>query len=67
MTTDAMAVQSRGIGVAAARGRTTTRALLAGGALLIAVTVVLPPSAEGSDLLILGYGAVAALARPARR
>src|SRR5436190_20967320 len=36
--------------------------LLVGGALLIAVTVVLPPSAEGSDLLILGYGAVAALA-----
>lgn len=36
--------------------------LLAGGALLIAVTVVLPPSAEGSDLLILGYGAVAGLA-----
>jgi signal transduction histidine kinase len=36
--------------------------LLAGGALLIAVTVILPPSAEGSDLLILGYGAVAGLA-----
>jgi signal transduction histidine kinase len=36
--------------------------LLVGGALLIAVTVLLPPSAEGSDLLILGYGAVAALA-----
>ena len=36
--------------------------LLAGGALLIAITVVLPPSAEGSDLLILGYGAVAGLA-----
>ena len=35
--------------------------LLVGGAILIAVTVVLPPSAEGSDLLILGYGAVAAL------
>jgi signal transduction histidine kinase len=36
--------------------------LLAGGALLIAVTVVLPPAAEGSDLLILGYGVVAGLA-----
>jgi signal transduction histidine kinase len=36
--------------------------LLVGGALLLAVTVALPPSAEGSDLLILGYGAVAALA-----
>ncbi|HSD25099.1 MAG TPA: sensor histidine kinase [Solirubrobacterales bacterium] len=36
--------------------------LLVGGAMLIAVTVVLPPSAEGSDLLILGYGAVAGLA-----
>lgn len=36
--------------------------LLVGGALLIAITVVLPPSAEGSDLLILGYGAVAGLA-----
>jgi signal transduction histidine kinase len=36
--------------------------LLVGGAVLIAVTVVLPPSAEGSDLLILGYGAVAGLA-----
>jgi signal transduction histidine kinase len=36
--------------------------LLMGGALLIAVTVVLPPSAEGSDVLILGYGAVAGLA-----
>jgi signal transduction histidine kinase len=35
--------------------------LLVGGAILIGVTVVLPPSAEGSDLLILGYGAVAAL------
>jgi signal transduction histidine kinase len=33
--------------------------LLVGGALLIAVTVALPPSAAGSDLLILGYGAVA--------
>jgi signal transduction histidine kinase len=33
--------------------------LLVGGALLIAVTVALPPAAEGSDLLILGYGAVA--------
>jgi len=36
--------------------------LLVGGALLIAFTVVLPPSAEGSDLLILGYGVVAGLA-----
>jgi signal transduction histidine kinase len=36
--------------------------LLIGGALLLAVTVVLPPAAEGSDLLILGYGAVAGLA-----
>jgi signal transduction histidine kinase len=36
--------------------------LLVGGALLIAVTVVLPPSAEGSDALILGYGAIAGLA-----
>ena len=36
--------------------------LLAGGAILLAITVVLPPSAEGSDLLILGYGAVAGLA-----
>ncbi|HEX3292256.1 MAG TPA: sensor histidine kinase [Solirubrobacterales bacterium] len=36
--------------------------LLVGGALLLAVTVALPPGAEGSDLLILGYGAVAALA-----
>jgi signal transduction histidine kinase len=36
--------------------------LLVGGALLIAVTVVLPPSAQGSDLLILGYGVVAGLA-----
>lgn len=36
--------------------------LLAGGALLIAITVALPPAAEGSDLLILGYGAVAGLA-----
>jgi signal transduction histidine kinase len=35
--------------------------LLVGGAILLAVTVVLPPSAEGSDLLILGYGAIAAL------
>src|SRR5689334_6680850 len=33
--------------------------LLVGGAILIAVTVALPPAAEGSDLLILGYGAVA--------
>jgi signal transduction histidine kinase len=36
--------------------------LLAGGAVLLAITVVLPPGAEGSDLLILGYGAVAGLA-----
>src|SRR5215218_10694274 len=33
--------------------------LLVGGAVLIGVTVALPPAAEGSDLLILGYGAVA--------
>src|SRR4051812_14061828 len=36
--------------------------LLVGGAILIGVTVVLPPSADGSDLLILGYGIVAGLA-----
>jgi signal transduction histidine kinase len=36
--------------------------LLVGGAILLAVTVILPPAAEGSDLLILGYGAVAGLA-----
>ncbi|MGA9635180.1 MAG: sensor histidine kinase [Solirubrobacterales bacterium] len=35
--------------------------LLVGGAILIAVTVALPPAAQGSDLLILGYGAIAAL------
>src|SRR4051812_25282753 len=35
--------------------------LLAGGAILIVITVALPPAAEGSDLLILGYGAVAAV------
>jgi signal transduction histidine kinase len=35
--------------------------LLVGGAILIAVTVVLPPAADGSDLLILGYGVIAAL------
>src|SRR5215216_8057584 len=35
--------------------------LLVGGAILIIVTVALPPAAEGSDLLILGYGAVAAV------
>jgi signal transduction histidine kinase len=35
--------------------------LLVGGAVLIAVTVVLPPAAKGSDLLILGYGVVAAI------
>jgi len=33
--------------------------LLVGGAILIAITVALPPAAAGSDLLILGYGAVA--------
>jgi signal transduction histidine kinase len=36
--------------------------LLVGGAILIVVTVALPPAAEGSDLLILGYGAVAGVA-----
>ena len=35
--------------------------LLVGGAALIAITIVLPPAAEGSDLLILGYGAIAAV------
>ena len=35
--------------------------LLVGGAILIAITVALPPGAEGSDLLILGYGAIAAV------
>jgi signal transduction histidine kinase len=35
--------------------------LLVIGAILIAVTVVLPPAAAGSDLLILGYGVIAAL------
>jgi signal transduction histidine kinase len=35
--------------------------LLVGGAILIAITVALPPAAAGSDLLILGYGAVAAV------
>ena len=35
--------------------------LLVGGAVLIAITVILPPPAQGSDLLILGYGAVAGL------
>jgi signal transduction histidine kinase len=35
--------------------------LLAGGAVLIAITVALPPGAEGSDLLILGYGVIAGL------
>jgi signal transduction histidine kinase len=35
--------------------------LLVGGAILIAVTVALPPAAAGSDLLILGYGVVAAV------
>jgi signal transduction histidine kinase len=36
--------------------------LLVGGALLILITVALPPAAMGSDLLILGYGVVAAVA-----
>ena len=36
--------------------------LLVGGSVLIAVTVVLPPAAKGSDLLILGYGVIAAIA-----
>jgi signal transduction histidine kinase len=36
--------------------------LLLGGAILIAVTVALPPAARGSDVLILGYGAVAGVA-----
>ncbi len=36
--------------------------LLLIGAVLIAITVVLPPAARGSDLLILGLGGVAALA-----
>jgi hypothetical protein len=36
--------------------------LLVDGAILIVVTVALPPAAEGSDLLILGCGAVAAVA-----
>jgi signal transduction histidine kinase len=35
--------------------------LLVGGAILIAIAVALPPAAAGSDLLILGYGAVAAV------
>jgi signal transduction histidine kinase len=35
--------------------------LLVGGAILTAITVALPPAAEGSDLLILGYGVVAAV------
>jgi signal transduction histidine kinase len=34
--------------------------LLVGGAVLTVVTVVLPPAANGSDILILGYGIVAA-------
>jgi signal transduction histidine kinase len=33
--------------------------LLLGGSMLIVLTVALPPAAEGSDLLILGYGLVA--------
>jgi signal transduction histidine kinase len=36
--------------------------LLVGGAILIGITVALPPAANGSDLLILGYGVIAALA-----
>jgi signal transduction histidine kinase len=36
--------------------------LLVGGAVLIGITVALPPAANGSDLLILGYGVVAAIA-----
>jgi signal transduction histidine kinase len=36
--------------------------LLVGGSVLILVTVVLPPAAKGSDLLILGYGVIAAIA-----
>jgi signal transduction histidine kinase len=36
--------------------------LLVSGSVLIAVTVVLPPAAKGSDLLILGYGVIAAIA-----
>jgi len=35
--------------------------LLVGGAILIGVTVALPPAARGSDLLILGYGAMAGI------
>jgi signal transduction histidine kinase len=35
--------------------------LLVGGAILTVITVALPPAAEGSDLLILGYGVVAAV------
>jgi signal transduction histidine kinase len=35
--------------------------LLVGGAILIAVAVALPPAAAGTDLQILGYGAVAAV------
>jgi signal transduction histidine kinase len=35
--------------------------LLVGGGILAAITVALPPAAEGSDLLILGYGVVAAV------
>jgi signal transduction histidine kinase len=35
--------------------------LLVGGAILIAITVALPPAAAGSDLVILGYGAIAAV------
>ena len=37
--------------------------LLVGGALLIAITVALPPAANGSDLLILGCGALAGPSR----
>jgi signal transduction histidine kinase len=35
--------------------------LMLAGAILIAVTVALPPAANGSDLLILGYGGAAAV------
>jgi signal transduction histidine kinase len=36
--------------------------LLVGGAILIVITVALPPAAHGSDLVILAYGVVAAIA-----
>lgn len=54
MTTDAMAVQSRGVGVAAAAGRTTTRALLAGGVaagpVFLAVAAAQVLTRDGYDL-----------------